>query len=154
MAKKAGQQEAKRKGMSPDLVSLHKSVVDAEVALNKAGTEAEALVDKALDAVSKAARAYREAVALYREACVKGGVECEFSVDRPDNESQKLTFIVGKTDNGVSVLVKEKRGPEDIVPLAILRGSIKRASHVYTDKRMINKDGTKGRPRAPKLEEK
>ena len=163
MAKKAKKGNGKAKGGpkdDPNLDALHKSVLDADAVLTKAGTEAETLVDKALDVVAEAMRAYREAARRYWEACRKAGVECEFAVGGLDNASPKLTFIVEKADNGVSVLVKGRPKPEEIVPLAILRGSINRATHSYTVKhvrpreRASNKAGTLGRLRAPKVREK
>ena len=87
---------------------------------------------------------------LYRDACTKAGVECEFSVGRSDNLSPKLTFIVEKADNGVRVLVKGKPEAEEIVPLAILKASIRKAAQAYTQRhigqreRVRNKGGSAG----------
>ena len=145
MAKKAKKGNGKAKGGpkdDPNLDALHKSVLDADAVLAKAGTEAETLVDKALDVVAEAMRAYREAARRYWEACRKAGVECEFSVGCSDNESSNLTFMVEKAGNGVNVLVRGKPKPEEIVPLAILRGSIKRATHVYRGKHVGSRERT------------
>jgi len=119
------------KPQTPDLDALRKPVLDADAGMTKAETEAKALVDKALDVITEAKRAYCEAVALYREVCRKAGVECEFSVGRSENVSPKLTFIVEKADNGVRVLVRGKPKSEEIIPLAILRASINKAAHAY-----------------------
>jgi hypothetical protein len=138
--------KAKPEGEVPDLEALHKSVLDADVVLTKAETEATSLVDKAVDLVAQAMNAYREAMAAYREACRKAGVECEFSVGDSENESQKLTFIVEKADDGVSVLVEGKPKTEDIVPMAILKATIRKAAQAHTGKRVGPRErvGNKG----------
>jgi type IV secretory pathway VirJ component len=137
---------SKLKADTPTLAALRKPVLDADAALNKAETEAKALVDKAVDLVTQAMNAYREAMAAYREACRKAGVECEFSVGDSENESQKLTFIVEKADNGVRVLVRGKPKTEDIVPLAILKATIRKAAQAHTGKRVGPRErvGNKG----------
>jgi len=152
MAKKAKKGNGKAKAAAklkvdtPDLDALRKPVLDADAGLTKASTEATSLVDKAVDLVTQAMNVYREAVARYREACRKAGVECEFSVGGSENESQKLTFVVEKADNGVRVLVKGKPKTEDIVPMAILKATIRKAAQAHTGKRVGPRErvGNKG----------
>jgi hypothetical protein len=138
------------KPQAPDLGALRKPVLDADAGLTKAETEAKALVDKALALVAHAKGEYREALGLYREACRKAGVDCEFPGGRSENVSPKLTFIVEKADNGVRVLVKGKPDSEEIIPLAILKASIGKAAYAYAEKhvgpreRVGNKGGTLG----------
>ena len=67
--------------------ALRKPVLDANAGLTKAETEAKALVDKALALVAQAKGQYRETLGLYREACRKAGVECEFEGGRSTNVS-------------------------------------------------------------------
>jgi hypothetical protein len=141
---------AKLKVDTPDLDALRKPVLDADAALTKAETEATSLVDKAVDIVTQAKNAYLDAVARYREACRKAGVDCEFSVGGSANESQKLTFVVEHAENGVCALMKGKPKAEDIVPLAILKATIRKAAHghtgkhVGTSKGVHNKGGSAG----------
>jgi len=95
--------KAKAKAEAPDLDALRKPVLDADAGLTKAETEAKALVDKALDLVARAKAEYREAAALYREACRKAGVGCEFPGGRSENVSPKVSFVVEKVDKGIRV---------------------------------------------------
>jgi len=138
------------KPQAPDLDALRKPVLDANAGLTKAETEAKALVDKALDLVARAKAEYREAAALYREACRKAGVDCEFEGGRSTNVSPKVSFIVEKADKGIRVMVKGKPESEELIPLAALKASIGKAATAYTDKhlgpreRVGNKAGTLG----------
>jgi hypothetical protein len=142
--------KAKPKGEAPDLDALRKPVLDANAGLTKAETEAKALVDKALDLVGRAKAEYREAAALYRQACRKAGVECEFEGGRSTNVSPKVSFIVEKAEKGIRVMVKGKPESEELIPLAALKASIGKAAYAYTDKhvgpreRVGNKGGTLG----------
>jgi len=136
------------KPQAPDLDALRKPVLDANAGLTKAEAEAKALVDKALALVAQAKSEYREAAALYRQACRKAGVECEFEGGRSENVSPKVSFIVEKADKGIRVMVKGKPESEEIIPLATLKASIGKAAYAYTDKhvgpreRVGNKGGT------------
>gem|GEM_PF-4001577 len=65
--------------------------------LEKAQTEAKALAEKARALVGEAKDAYRAALAPYREACRKAGVECEYEGGRSANVSEKVSFLVEKT---------------------------------------------------------
>jgi hypothetical protein len=139
-----------RKPQAPDLDALRKPVLDANAGLTKAEAEAKVLVDKALDLVGRAKAEYREAAALYREACRKAGVECEFEGGRSTNVSPKVSFIVEKVDKGIRVMVKGKPESEEIIPLAVLKASIGKAAQAFTEKhigpraRVGNKQGTLG----------
>jgi len=142
--------KAKPKGEAPDLDALRKPVLDANAGLTKAETEAKALVERGLALITQAKGAYREALTLYRQACRKAGVECEFEGGRSTNVSPKLTFIVEKADKGIRVMVKGKPESEELIPLAALKASIGKAAYAYTDKhvgqreRVGNKGGTLG----------
>jgi len=142
--------KARPKGEAPDLGALRKPVLDANAGLTKAETEAKALVDRALVLVAQAKGEYCEALGLYREACRKAGVDCEFPGGRSENVSPKVSFIVEKADKGIRVMVKGKPDSEEIIPLAALKASIGKAAYGYTDKhvgpreRVGNKGGTLG----------
>jgi hypothetical protein len=115
----------------PDLDALRKPVLDADAGLTKAETEAKALVDRALALVAHAKGEYREALGLYREACRKAGVDCEFPVGRSENVSPKVSFIVEKAEKGIRVMVKGKPESEELIPLATLKASIGKAAYAY-----------------------
>jgi len=123
--------KAKPKGQAPDLDALRKPVLDANAGLTKAETEAKALVDRALDLVAHAKGEYREALGLYREACRKAGVDCEFEGGRSENVSPKVSFVVEKADKGIRVMVKGKPDSEELIPLAALKASIGKAAYAY-----------------------
>ncbi|MCX5800880.1 MAG: hypothetical protein NTX17_05775 [Candidatus Eisenbacteria bacterium] len=143
-------QAAKPAREVPDLDALRKPVLDANAGLTKAETEAKALLDKAQALVATARGQYREAAALYREACRKAGVDCEFEGGRSTNVSPKVSFIVEKADKGIRVMVKGKSDSEELIPLAALKASVNKAAYAYTDKhvgpreRVGNKGGTLG----------
>jgi len=142
--------KAKPKGEAPDLDALRKPVLDADAGLTKAETEAKGLADKAMALLTQAKGEYREALGLYREACRKVGVDCEFPGGRSENVSPKVSFIVEKVDKGIRVMVKGKPESEEIIPLAALKASIGKAAYAYTAKhvgpreRVGNKGGTLG----------
>ncbi|MCX5801220.1 MAG: hypothetical protein NTX17_07540 [Candidatus Eisenbacteria bacterium] len=138
------------KPQAPDLGALRKPVLDANAGLTKAESEAKVLLDKAEALVAAARGQYREALGLYREACRKAGVDCEFEGGRSENVSPKVSFIVEKADKGIRVMVKGKPESEEIIPLAALKASIGKAAYAYTEKhvgpreRVGNKGGTLG----------
>ncbi|HEX9691318.1 MAG TPA: type IV toxin-antitoxin system AbiEi family antitoxin domain-containing protein [Gemmatimonadales bacterium] len=59
------------------------------------------MAEKARSVVAGAKDAYRAALAPYREACRKAGVDCEYEGGRSANVSEKVSFLVEKTDKGV-----------------------------------------------------
>jgi len=138
--------KAKSKPEAPDLEALRKPVLDANAGLTKAEAEAKAIVDKALDLVSRAKGDYREALGLYREACRKAGVDCEFPGGRSENVSPKVSFIVEKADKGIRVMVKGKPESEEIIPWATLKASVGKAAYAFTDKQLGPREsvGNKG----------
>ena len=119
---------AKLKHAVTNLNALRKAVLDADADLTKAGIEAEALVNKGLALTTQALKRYREAAALYWEACRKAGVGCEFRIGRLENEGPRLTFFVEKAENGIRVLMKGKPGREDAFGLAFLKASLRKAA--------------------------
>jgi len=138
------------KAQAPDLDALRKPVLDANAGLTKAEAEAKALVDKGLALLTQAKGEYREALAPYREACRKAGVDCEFEGGRSENVSPKVSFIVEKADKGIRVMVKGKPESEELIPLAALKTSVNKAAYAYTEKhvgpreKVGNKGGTLG----------
>lgn len=84
--------------------------------------------------------AYRTALAPYPEACHKAGVECQYEGGRSANVSEKVSFLVEKTDKGVRVMVKGQPKTEEVIPLAPLKESINKAAYGYTDKHVGPKE--------------
>jgi hypothetical protein len=137
---------AEPKVSQAELDALRKPVEAAKGGLEKAQAEARALADKARGLVAEAKDAYRTALAPYREACHKAGVECEYEGGRSANVSEKVSFLVEKTDKGVRVMVKGQPKTEEVIPLAALKESINKAAYGYTDKHVGRKEevGNKG----------
>ena len=124
-------QGPKPNGKAPDLDALRKPVLDANAGLTKAETEAKTLVERGLELITQAKGVYREALTLYREACRKAGVDCEFLGGRSENVSPKVSFIVERVDKGIRVMVKGKPDSEEMIPLAALKASINKAAYAY-----------------------
>ena len=117
-----------------DLEALRKPVDEARTALATAEAEAHEMTEKARGLVAGAKDAYRAAVAPYRDACRKAGVECEYEGGRGSNVSEKVTFLVEKAEKGVRVTVKGRPETEEVIPMAVLKESINKASYAYTDR--------------------
>jgi hypothetical protein len=137
---------AEPKVTKEELDALRKPVEAAKGGLKKAQAEAKALMEKARAAVAEAKEAYRAALAPYRDACHKAGVECEYEGGRSANVSEKVSFLVEKTDKGVRVMVKGQPKTEEVIPLAALKESINKAAYGYTEKWVGPKEevGNKG----------
>jgi len=116
-----------------ELVALRKPVEAAKGDLEKAQAEARALADRARALVAEAKDAYRTALAPYREACHKAGVACEYEGGRSANVSEKVSFLVEKTDKGVRVCVKDRPETEEVIPLAALKESVNREAYRYAE---------------------
>ncbi|MBP7726416.1 MAG: hypothetical protein KA136_03485 [Candidatus Bipolaricaulis sp.] len=129
-----------------ELDALRKPVEAAKGDLEKAQAEAKALAEKARVVVAEAKDAYRAALAPYREACHKAGVACEYEGGRSANVSEKVSFLVEKTDKGVRVCVKGRPETEEVIPLAALKESINKAAYSFTEKHLGPKEeiGNKG----------
>jgi hypothetical protein len=145
--------KAKPARQARDLDALRKPVVAARAKFEAISDEAKEQVKKAVDAMSQAAREYHQALAPYREACRKAGVECEFEGGRTANVSPKVSFIVEKTEKGIRVAVKGKPGTEELIPLAALKAGVGKAAYAYTDKHVGPRDkvGNKGGTLANRL---
>ncbi|MCX5800858.1 MAG: hypothetical protein NTX17_05660 [Candidatus Eisenbacteria bacterium] len=108
------------------------------------------MVQKVEALMAEVKQAYHEALAPYRKACRKAGVECEFEGGRSTNVSPKVSFIVEKAGKGIRVMVKGKPESEELISLAALKASVNKAAYTYTEKhvgpreRVGNKGGTLG----------
>jgi len=129
-----------------ELDGLRKPVEVAKASLEKAQKEAKALMEKGKALVADAKYAYHTALAPYREACKKAGVECEFSGGRLANVSERVTFLVEKVDKGIKVAIKGRPETEEVIPTAKLKESVTRCAYDYTDRFIGPKEeiGNKG----------
>lgn len=145
-AEPKAEKPAEPKVSQAELDALRKPVEAAKGALEKAQAEAKALADKARAVVAEAKVAYRAALAPYREACHNADVECEYEGGRSANVSEKVSFLVEKTDKGIRVMVNGRPETEEVIPLASLKESINKAAYTYTDKHLGPKEevGNKG----------
>jgi hypothetical protein len=143
-AKKAKVPKAERPSI--DVETLRRPGEDAKARLDKAQTEAKSLTVTAHALVAKAIDARRAALAPYREACHKAGVECEYDGGRSTNVSEKVSFLVEKTDKGVRVMVKGQPKTEEMISFAALKESINKAAYSYTERHLGPKEeiGNKG----------
>ena len=134
------------KPSAAELEALRKPVEEAKARLEETQAEAKALAEKARALVAQAKDAYRKALAPYREACRKAGATCEFEGGRSANVTEKVTFLVERTDKGVRVCVKGRPETEEVIPLADLEASINKAAYAYTDKHLGPREeiGNKG----------
>lgn len=137
---------AEPKVSQAELDALRKPVEAAKGGLEKAQAEAKTLTEKARAVVAEAKDAFRAALTPYREACHKAGVACEYEGGRSANVSEKVSFLVEKTDKGVRVMVKGQPKTEEVIPLAALKESINKAAYAFTEKHLGPKEevGNKG----------
>ena len=126
--------EASKEKPKTDLTPLKKKAEEGKATFEKARTEANALRVQAKDIESKAKQAYAEAVAPYRDACRKAGVECEFAGGRASNVTPAVRFLVERVKGGVKVMIKDKPKTEEVITDAALKESIGKAAFAYTDK--------------------
>jgi len=144
----AAKAKAKKKAPPAELAALKAAAKGAQAGLAKAKSEAEALRKKAADIEAKAKDAYRVAVAPYRQACRKAGVNCEFAGARAPNVAPAMRFFVEKVKGGVKVMVKGKPETTEVISLEVLRRSVGKAALAYAEKhvgpreRWGNKQGT------------
>jgi len=86
------------------------------------------------------------AVAPYRDACRKAGLECEFAGARATNVSERVRFLVEKADGGLRVTVEGRAETKEVIPTKVLKDSVTKAAYAYTDKHIGPKErvGNKG----------
>ena len=145
-AKKETAEPKKATISKADLASLKKKADEAKTELTRATNEANSLRMQAKSVESVAKQACSEAVAPYRDACRKAGIDCEYSGQRAANVSEKVSFLVEKVDKGLKVAIKGRPETEETIPTAALKASINKAAYAYTDKHIGPKDevGNKG----------
>ncbi len=124
---------AKKAPPAGDLDVLRKSVEVAKTALAVAEAEAHEMTEKARTPMAGAKEAYRRAVTPYRLACRKAQVPCEHEGGRGANVSEKVTFLVEKTDRGVRVAVKGRPDTEEVIPFAVLEESVNKAAYRFVE---------------------
>jgi hypothetical protein len=127
---------AKGKVSLSDIGVLRKPVEEAKARLDAARKEVQALEEKARSLLGHAKDAYRATLAPYRDACRKAGVACEFEGSRSGSVSERVSFVVEKTDQGVRVCVKGRPETDEVIPLESLKASVNRAAYRYTEKHL------------------
>ena len=129
-----------------DLETLRGAVKAAKDDLDKAQIEAKELTERARSLVGVAKETYHQALAPYREACRRAGVECEFEGGRSTNISEKVTFLVEKTGDNVRIMIKDRPETKELIPLAVIRESVGKAAYSYTEKHLGPREeiGNKG----------
>ena len=60
--------------------------------------------------------------------------------------TERVSFLVEKTDKGVRVMIKGKPKTEEIIPMKTLKESVNKAAYGYTDKHIGAREeiGNKG----------
>ncbi len=129
-----------------ELDGVRKTLEAARVKLDSAEKEARALAQKARGLTREARRAYRESVARYRAVCRRAGVECEFEGTRRASLTERVSFLVEKTKEGVRVMIKGRPETDEVIPFKALEESVTRASYSYTERHLgpREKIGNKG----------
>ncbi len=140
-----GKEKPKEKPKT-DLTPLKKKAEEGKATFEKARTEANALRTQATDVEAAAKKAYAEAVAPYREACRKAGIESEFAGGRANNVTPAARFLVERTKGGVKVAIKDRPETEEVIPDRALKESVSREAYAYTEKHIGPKSeiGNKG----------
>jgi hypothetical protein len=123
----------KEKVPSAELAELKKSAEAAKEEFEKAKSEADALRKKASELETQAKETYRVAVAPYRDACRKTGIECKFSGGRSAPVAPRVRFLLEKTDKGIKVMVKDRPETEKVIPNAELKASVMKAARKYCE---------------------
>ena len=124
---------AKEKALSAELAELRKTAENAKTEFDKAKDEADTMRQKACELESAAKTTYREAVAPYRDACRKAGVECEFTGGRSAPVAPRVRFLLEKTDKGIKVTVQGRPETEKVIPNAELKASVMKAARKYCE---------------------
>jgi hypothetical protein len=62
------------------------------------------------------------------------------------NVSEKVSFLVEKTEKGIRIMVKGRPETEEVVPMAKVKQSLNKVAYGYTDKHLGTRDeiGNKG----------
>jgi len=125
----------KEKGKVPaaELAELKKVAETAKSEFEKARLEADTMRQKACELEAAAKETYREAVAPYRDACRKAGIECEFAGGRSAPVAPRVRFLLEKTSSGIKVTVKDRPETENVIPNGELKASVMKAARKYCE---------------------
>ncbi len=129
-----------------DLAEARQRVEAARAKLDSAEEAARQLAQEARDLLAQAKGPYRESVAHYRALSLKAGVECEFAATRRSSLTERVSFRLERTQEGVRVIIKDRPESEELIPLAALEESVSRAAYAYTDRHLGRREeiGNKG----------
>jgi len=126
-------EKEKEKTPPAELAELKKAAEGAKSEFEKAKSEADALRKKAAELDSAAKETYREAVAPYRDACRKAGIECEFTGGRSAPVAPRVRFLLEKTKEGIKIAVKDRPETEKVIPNADLKASVGKAARKFCE---------------------
>jgi hypothetical protein len=118
----------------PDLTELRKPVEEAKAAVVAAEVEAATIENQAKDIRAKAKAIFQDALAPYREACRKAGIECEFGGTKAPPVAPRVRFLVEKVKDGIKVAIQGRPETEEVIPMAVLEESVGKAALAYSEK--------------------
>ena len=113
--------EPKKPSKSVNLEPLKEQVLSAKSRIE----EAEAKLQKFQEELLTAKTEYRESIIPYRDACRKAGINCEFSLGRKENVSERVRFITEVLDEGIKVSVKDRPETEQVLKFEDLQKNLK-----------------------------
>ncbi len=146
-SKKRRASSKEEKVTSADLLAEARQRVEAERAkLDSAQEAARQLAREAQALLAQAKGSYRESVAHFRALSQKAGVECEFAATRRSSLTERVSFLIERTEEGVRVVVKDRPETEELIALAALEESVSRAAYAYTERHIGPREeiGNKG----------
>ncbi|TET34860.1 MAG: hypothetical protein E3J72_12045 [Planctomycetota bacterium] len=126
--------QKKKKAPPAELATLKKKAEEARTELVKAENEANALRMQAKSVESVAKKAYAEAVAPYREACRRAGVECEFAGGKAGCVTERVSYLVEKVKGGIRIMIKGRPETDEVISFKTLDKSIGKAAVAYMEK--------------------
>jgi hypothetical protein len=87
------------------------------------------LAEKAWTVVQKAKDAYPAVLSPYQQACLRVGVKCEYEGNHSANVSEKVSFLVEKTDKSMCRLTPNTSATADsFFPRWNIRAALRRRS--------------------------
>ena len=131
------------KGTTPEIDGI---IPESLELMKRAEAEAKELQAKAKDIITSAKDEYLKDLIPYREACRKASVPCEFSGGRSANVSERVSFLLEKTEKGIRVEIKGRPETSEVIPFDVLKKSVSKAAYGFTDRHLGPREeiGNKG----------
>ncbi len=131
--KRKASSNEERASSADDLAQARQRVEAARAKLDSAEQTARQLAEEARVLLAQAKAPYRESLTHYRALSLKAGVECEFAATRRSSFTQRVSFLLERTSDGVRVQVRDRPETEELISLAALQESVNRAAYAYTE---------------------